>query len=430
MNETNASESEFAWKETSLAEIGRIVSGGTPSTSNPENWNGPIAWITPADLSGLRGRHLLTTERTLTELGLANSSAHLLPPRSLVVSSRAPIGHMALPLVSFCTNQGCKSIEFFDEQDPDFHYYNLRFWVRRLHDKGEGTTFSEISKKALEAVQVPVPANPKVQEAIAAVLALLDQGIDQTEALLFKQKRIKTGLIYDLLTRGLDDQGCVRDDLRHEFKTTSIGLVPSDWEVVPIESLVPPGSPICYGIVQVGPHTPGGVPTIAIRDLGDIQVLKLHHTEREREKSFARSRCQAGDLLISIKATTGKIGVAPSGFNGNISRDLARVRLLPSEVPNFFKYQLQAAAGQSRLDAITVGTTRKELSIIPLRSLLVARPKPNEQQAIASKIQRLEADLARLECLIGKQRLLKNGLMQDLLTGLVPVTPLVSTTVS
>jgi type I restriction enzyme S subunit len=78
------------------------------------------------------------------------------------------------------------------------------------------------------------------------------------------------------------------------------------------------------------------------------------------------------------------------------------------------------------LDAITVGTTRKELSIIPLRDLLVARPKPPEQEAIALKIQKLEADLAGLEALISKFKLLKNGLMEDLLTGRVPVTPLLA----
>ncbi len=147
---------------------------------------------------------------------------------------------------------------------------------------------------------------------------------------------------------------------------------------------------------------------------------------RRVEKRYTRSRCNAGDLLISIKATTGRIGVAPVGFSGNISRDLARVRFAPSEFPHFFKYQLQSAAGQSRLDAITVGMTRKELSIIPLRGLLMARPKPPEQEAIALKIQKLEADLMGLEGQISKFKLLKNGLMRDLLTGRVPVTPLLA----
>lgn len=414
------------WEDLRLSQVGRVLSGATPSTSKAENWDGSITWVTPADLSELRTRHLLSTKRNLTSQGLASCAAKLLAPRSLVVSSRAPIGHMALPVTSFCTNQGCKSVEFFDSQDPDFHYYNLRFWVRRLHDKGEGTTFSEISKTAFENVVVPVPVDRKVQESIARLLVRVDEAIEQTEDLMAKQQRIKSGLVHDLLSRGLDPQGHVRCTSKDRFRKTEIGEVPSDWTVVSIESLVSPKTPICYGIVQVGPHMHGGVPTIAIRDLDDIQVLKLHHTDPVRECRFARSRCQEDDILISIKATTGRIGIAPVGFKGNISRDLARVRLLPSECPSFFKYQLQSSAGQARLDAITVGTTRKELSIIPLRGLLLARPDPIEQQSIAEKIRQLESDLIAIQRNATMLRRLRAGLMEDLLTGNVSVAPLLS----
>jgi type I restriction enzyme, S subunit len=306
-----------------------------------------------------------------------------------------------------------------------FHRANIdNFWSR------SGSAQPFIKPTDVHSSWVAHPRCVAEQLTISQVIDAVDQAIEQTEALLAKQQRVKTGLIHDLLTRGLDAQSRLRDPSTHRFKTTDIGDVPSDWVVVPIESLVPPTSPICYGIVQVGHHTYGGVPTIAIRDLNDIRVANLHHTDPEREKRFARSRCQGGDVLISIKATTGRIGVAPDGFKGNISRDIARVRLLPSECPAFFKYQLQSAAVQSRLDSIAVGTTRKELSIIPLRLLLVSRPKPDEQLAIATRIQKSEADLFKLERTIVKLHLLKAGLMDDLLTGDITVTPLLSNSAS
>jgi type I restriction enzyme S subunit len=104
---------------------------------------------------------------------------------------------------------------------------------------------------------------------------------------------------------------------------------------------------------------------------------------------------------------------------------VARIRLRPTEVPAFFRYQLLSEGAKRRLGEITVGTTRKEISIGPLRTFLVARPQPHEQEAIAAIIGSVEADHSGLFRECEKLRLLKTGLMQDLLTGCVPVAALV-----
>lgn len=413
------------WTISTLGQECTIAIGGTPARNRPDYWDGDKQtsnhWVA---ISDLQGRFITSTAERITDEGVKNSNAKIAERGSVLLSFKLTLGRTAIAGVDLYTNEAIAALQS-ESLDHLFLHYGLQSWDL-LGDVDQAIKGATLNKAKLKRIPISFPKDKKVQERIAVVLDAVDRAIEQTEALLVKQQRIKTGLMHDLLTRGLDAQGRLRDFSTHAFKSSEIGLVPSDWDVVSLESLVPANSPICYGIVQVGPHTPGGIPTIAIRDLDDIQVLKLHHTEREREKRFTRSRCNAGDLLISIKATTGRIGVAPVGFSGNISRDLARVRLAPTEFPHFFKYQLQSAAGQSRLDTITVGTTRKELSILPLRILLVARPKPPEQEAIALKIQKLEADLAGLEALISKFKLLKNGLMGDLLTGRVPVTPLLA----
>ena len=316
-----------------------------------------------------------------------------------------------------------------DEVDPAYLFHVLRSPIVQdaISASVTGSTgLANLSLSFLKALEVFHPDKLE-QERIAGFLDLVDRAIEQTEALLAKQQRIKAGLMHDLLTRGLDTQGRLRDPVTHKFKRSPLGKIPEEWDVAPLESLVPKNAPICYGIVQVGPDTPGGVPTIAIRDLGNIEVSLLHHTERGRESKFVRSRVESGDLLLSVKATTGEVGVVPPGFLGNISRDLARIRLQPSENPPFFKYQMQSDAGQRRLAEIIVGTTRREISIIPLRSLLIARPKPSEQEAIAERIQSTEKDIAALNAELEKLRRQKTGLMQDLLTGRVPATPLLAT---
>jgi type I restriction enzyme, S subunit len=285
------------------------------------------------------------------------------------------------------------------------------------------TGLANLSLEFLRELSVYSPPKHK-QTAIARVLVTVDTAIKVTEALLAKKRRIKTGIIHDLLTRGLDAKGRLRNYITHQFKETPIGTIPESWDVCALETLVPRNTPICYGIVQVGTHSPYGVPTIAIRDFADINPSTLHRTAAEIERGYTRSRCVEGDLLLSIKATTGEVTIAPPGFKGNISRDVARIRLRLGEVPAFFKYQLQSEAGQRRLDEITVGTTRREISIAPLRKLLVARPHPEEQRAIATKIESVESELKALSVQHDKLRLIKNGLMQDLLTNRVSVIPL------
>lgn len=426
MNRNDITDTETTWKNTRLAEIGRIVSGGTPSTSNPHNWNGPVAWITPADLSGLRSRHLLATERTLTELGLATSAAHLLPPRSLVISSRAPIGHMVLPLVSFCTNQGCKTIDFFEGQNPDFHYYNLRFWVRRLHEKGEGTTFSEISKKALEAIEVPVPLNRRVQETIASMLALLDRAIEQTEALLAKQQRIKTGLIHDLLTRGLDAQGRLRDPSSHAFKPSLLGLIPTEWTVAPVEDL-------CDDIVDCPHSTPkyelGGVPCIRTADMVPGKLL-LQNAYRVSSSTYqeriSRLVPRKGDIIYSREGE--RLGIA-SPVGDELVCLGQRVMLLRPKAETdstFLTWAMNSPSFYNRVVLGQIATTSPHINVRDIKKALVVRPEPTEQQLIGEALAADDSERATLEGCLEKLRRQKSGLMHDLLTGLVPVTPLLA----
>ena len=99
------------WETKRFDEFGTIFSGSTPSTAIRSFWDGEIVWVTPYDLSRINTPYLNDSAKRITEKGLQGCSATLLPPKSLVMSSRAPIGYVALPTVSFCTNQGCKTMK-------------------------------------------------------------------------------------------------------------------------------------------------------------------------------------------------------------------------------------------------------------------------------------------------------------------------------
>jgi type I restriction enzyme S subunit len=159
------------WKQVKLAEYARVVSGATPRTSDPSLWGGDIHWVTPKDVSDLSGyRYLDSTPRTLTAEGLASCSAEILPPKSVLLSSRAPIGLLAINRIAVATNQGFKSfVPDAAHLDAGFLYHWLSANRAFLESLGTGATFKEISKAVVSRIELPLPPLYE-QRQIAAVL--------------------------------------------------------------------------------------------------------------------------------------------------------------------------------------------------------------------------------------------------------------------
>ena len=187
------------WEVVELKKIGTIFSGSTPDTNNKEFWGSPIVWITPDDLSKLSERYIYSSLRKITAKGIKHSSAKIIPANSIVVSSRAPIGYIAISKVEFTTNQGCKSIVLKDSFDIEFMFYNLKTSVNQMLNLGTGTTFSEITKSQLEKVLVKIP-EPKEQKEISKILNISDSILQKEEVCKQKLLSLKHGLMEDLLT--------------------------------------------------------------------------------------------------------------------------------------------------------------------------------------------------------------------------------------
>lgn len=150
-----------------LGEIAEIVNGGTPDTKVKEFWDGEILWITPKDMGKLESIYVADTERKITDKGLKNSSAKLLPINSVILSSRAPIGHLAINTKPISTNQGCKGIVPNKNLDSLFLYYFLKHSVELLNELGTGTTFKELSGSKLATVSVPFPPLEEQQRLVS-----------------------------------------------------------------------------------------------------------------------------------------------------------------------------------------------------------------------------------------------------------------------
>jgi type I restriction enzyme S subunit len=182
------------WVELPLEKLGEINSGGTPSTSEPKYWDGNISWISPVDLSRYTNKYISNGRKSITAYGLQKSSAKLLPQGTVLFSSRAPIGYVAIASNELCTNQGFKSVTPNSEVDSEFLYYALISNIDQADKLASGTTFKEISKAAFSKLIIKLPQNKVLQkilvQEIESRLSICDkieesiqQGLQQAEAL-------------------------------------------------------------------------------------------------------------------------------------------------------------------------------------------------------------------------------------------------------
>lgn len=167
-----------SWKWARLAEIGQVVGGGTPSSSNVSYYtsemDGGIPWLTPADLRGYKDMYIIRGARNITKAGLQNSSARLLPKNTILFSSRAPIGHLAIAANELATNQGFKSVVPYSEMVPEYIYRWLQFYAPVIDANASGTTFREVSGAIVERQLIPLPPFDEQKRIVTKTTQLLN----------------------------------------------------------------------------------------------------------------------------------------------------------------------------------------------------------------------------------------------------------------
>lgn len=163
-----------SWTFARLKHIGEIVGGGTPKTNIAEYWDGNIPWLTPADFSGYEKMHISAGARKITELGLKSSSAQMLPKNSILYSSRAPIGYIAIAANPVSTNQGFKSVVPYDSAMSLYLFYCLKARTDDIVQRATGTTFKEISGSEMAETIIPLPPSNEQQRIFNKVTQLFE----------------------------------------------------------------------------------------------------------------------------------------------------------------------------------------------------------------------------------------------------------------
>ena len=165
------------WPLVEIGDVAEVVGGGTPSTKNAGYFDGDVPWLTPKDLSGSPARVVARGSRNLSRAGLANSSARLVPPGAVLLSTRAPIGYVAIAGGEISTNQGFRNLLPRGAVRSDFLYYWLKANTEVLERHAVGTTFRELPGSVLKRIRIPLPPLSE-QRAVARVLGALDDKIE------------------------------------------------------------------------------------------------------------------------------------------------------------------------------------------------------------------------------------------------------------
>jgi len=223
------------WDVMRVKRLFHVVNGSTPVSSVPEYWDGDIVWVTPDDLGRLTSDTIVQGSRNISKVGHASCATPLVPPGSLVLSTRAPIGHLALAGVELCTNQGCKCLLPRQAQHVGYFYHQLAAARPELESLGEGSTFQELSGSRLEAVLL---GRPPVGEQ-SAIADFLDRETAKIDALMAKKERLiellqekRTALISQAVTKGLDRNVPMKDS-----GIDWLGEIPVHWDTTRVKFL-------------------------------------------------------------------------------------------------------------------------------------------------------------------------------------------------
>jgi len=222
----------LSWEKVKVSAFADVVGGGTPSTKEPAYWNGEVPWITPKDLSNYQFRYIDKGERNISKLGLEKSAAKLLPANTVLLTTRAPIGYVAIAAVPLCTNQGFKNLICDPKKAlPEFVYYLLKNYREVLISYATGATFPELSAEKLKNIELPLPPL-KIQEKIASILSCYDDLIENNI------RRIK---ILEEMVQNLYQEWFIKFRFPGHEKVkmvkSELGMIPEGWEVKKVSDI-------------------------------------------------------------------------------------------------------------------------------------------------------------------------------------------------
>jgi type I restriction enzyme S subunit len=349
------------------------------------------------------------------------------------------IGLTKIAAVEMAGNQAlCALVPPFACNSDYLHHHLEYIRPHWLKHSGQ-TTQANINGATVRAHEVPLPSFSE-QRAIAQILDTLDTAIHETEAIIAKLKAVKQGLLRDLLTRGIDDNGELRPpqpEVPHLYKQSPLGWIPKEWEEISLGDIARRSG----GLLQTGPfgsqlhaheYTVEGIPVVMPQDMvdGEVSAEQIARITERKASALARHRLKPNDVVFSRRGDLSRCVAIDERQAGWVCGTGCLLARLPASEVNAHWLALvyQQPVTQSQVMGRAVGSTMANLNTSILAAISIARPTVTEQNEIAKRIVSTSLRIRTEERTLQKLRLEKAGLMDDLLTGRVRVTPLLTIT--
>lgn len=355
-----------------------VINGGTPKSKIKEYWKGHVLWVTPKDLGMLKYRYIKDTPRKITDLGLQKSSAKLFPANSVILSTRAPIGHLAINLKEMSTNQGCRGIVPNANINTEYLYYFLSNSIKLLNHLGTGATFKELSTNSLKSVLIPIPSLTK-QKRIVKILdkafAAIDKAKENAEKNLQNSKEL-----FDSYLQGV-------------FAEPG-----KDWEICNLEDYVK--------FIDYRGRTPNkttsGMRLITAKNVKKnvIQIEPKEFVDPNIYDSWmVRGIPKKGDVLFTTEAPLANVAQLDTSEKVIFSQRIIIFQPKTTKLDQtFLKYLLLSLPIQKKIHDKGTGATVKGIKAKLLKKIEIYFPSSiKEQKQIVSKLDSLTTEIKRLE---------------------------------
>ena len=395
------------WRLVKLCDVSiAFVSGGTPSTSRLDYWDGDMAWMTSSHLTA---REVTTAQRYITRDGLENSATNVVPKDSLLVATRVGVGKVAVNRIDTTISQDLTGIVLDKKRvSTDFLYWFLSSSRHKLRSLAQGSTIRGILRQDLGKLELFLPSLPE-QQRIAEILSTVDETIQKIDHAIEKTRRLKTGLMYRLLTRGIGHK---------EFKETEIGRIPREWQVKELEKV----AHINRESRDPARECPDG--RFFYVDIDSVEngtgvFRNVREVVGKDAPSRARRVVRRNDVIMStVRPYLKAFAIVPETYDNQISSTgFAVLTCKQNILPIYLLYTLFSDPFVQQCNKAMVGGQYPALNSSQVARIMVPIPSLLEQQKIAEILSTVDR---RLELLTGKKQRLertKAGLMNDLLTG-------------
>lgn len=427
------------WKTTTLGQVLKWSSGGTPKSTMERYYNGGIPWAIIGDLNdGI----VTETAKTISEEGLKNSSAKWVEEGSVLIAMYGSIGKLGIAGRRMTTNQ---AIAFTKPEccSAKYLFWYLYYSRAALLGLGKGGTQANISQTVLKAFPFVLPSEDEQRRIVGEIekqFSRLEEGVEALKRVQVNLKRYRAAVLKAACegrlvpteaerqrSKGRGARGGGKYETGAELlarilaerrknwqgkgpykepappNTAKLGSIPTGWIVASLEQLTSPDRPICYGILMPKENVPNGVLFVTVKDMkGDkIDLDSLRRTAPEIAMKYARASLKTGDLLLSIRGTYGRVAEVPKELDGgNITQDTARLDVTRKVSHRYIATYLRNPDCQQFFKRVARGVAVKGVNIGDVRPAPIPLPPLAEQLRIVAEVERRLSVVEELEATV------------------------------